>query len=163
MAVAHVHVRSWQVGYRHLLPAAYLDQLRPEDRARRYTFGDNAPDQPQTMVAIEANTIRGFATIATVRDNHSAHVGELCALYVHPDYWQRGIGKALVSTARSRLFERGCTTAVLWLLKGNSRGDAFYRGDGWIPDGTERSDVVWGIAIDEVRYQRALSWQPAPG
>lgn len=28
LAVARVHVRAWQVGYRGLLPAAYLDSLR---------------------------------------------------------------------------------------------------------------------------------------
>ena len=34
-AVARVHVQTWQVAYRGLLPDAYLDALRPEDRARR--------------------------------------------------------------------------------------------------------------------------------
>ena len=38
MAVARVHVRSWQVGYRGLLPDAYLDGLRAEERAERYNF-----------------------------------------------------------------------------------------------------------------------------
>ena len=38
MAVARVHVRSWQVGYRGLLPDAYLDGLRAEERAERYDF-----------------------------------------------------------------------------------------------------------------------------
>lgn len=33
-AMARAHVRSWQAGYRGLLPADYLDALRPEDRAR---------------------------------------------------------------------------------------------------------------------------------
>ena len=41
MNVARVHVRSWQVGYRHLLPPDYLDALKPEDRAQRYTFVDS--------------------------------------------------------------------------------------------------------------------------
>jgi hypothetical protein len=36
--VAQVHVRAWQVAYRGLLPAAYLDTLRFEDRAARYTL-----------------------------------------------------------------------------------------------------------------------------
>ena len=31
--------------------------------------------------------------------------GELCALYVDPDHWGRGIGVALVSAARARLFD----------------------------------------------------------
>ena len=39
-AVAVVHVRSWQVAYRGLMPDEYLDGLRPQDRADRYTFAD---------------------------------------------------------------------------------------------------------------------------
>jgi hypothetical protein len=41
--VAGVHVRSWQAGYRGLLPDRYLDALRPEDRMGRYTFGPPTP------------------------------------------------------------------------------------------------------------------------
>jgi hypothetical protein len=52
LAVAEVHVRSWQAGYRHLLPDAYLDSLRPEDRAARYTFDRAGADDPETIVVL---------------------------------------------------------------------------------------------------------------
>jgi hypothetical protein len=39
LAVARVHVRSWQVGYRGLLPDDYLGKLNAAERAKRYTFG----------------------------------------------------------------------------------------------------------------------------
>ena len=60
MAVARVHVRSWQVGYRGLLSAEYLEGLRAEDRARRYTFGAVAPSFPKTLVATDSDLIRGI-------------------------------------------------------------------------------------------------------
>jgi hypothetical protein len=62
MAVARVHVHSWQVAYRNLLPNDYLDQLRPEDRAARYDFAGVDPQKPHTIVAVEAGLIQGFAT-----------------------------------------------------------------------------------------------------
>lgn len=46
MGVAQVHVRSWQVGYRGLMPDDYLDQLRPEERAAKYTFGNTDASKP---------------------------------------------------------------------------------------------------------------------
>ena len=56
MAVACVHVRSWQAAYRTLLPDDYLDQLRPEDRAQKYDFADLDPLKlklkPQTIVYV---------------------------------------------------------------------------------------------------------------
>ena len=36
IAVARVHVRSWQAAYRKLVPGDYPDQLRPEDRGKKY-------------------------------------------------------------------------------------------------------------------------------
>jgi hypothetical protein len=61
MAVARVHVRSWQAAYSTLLPAEYLDQLRPEDRAQRSNadssiFGQNSeipgPNSPPVFSSV---------------------------------------------------------------------------------------------------------------
>ncbi len=149
MGVAEVHVRSWQAAYRTLLSDAYLDQFRPEDRAQKYNFTNLDPMQPSTLVADESGIILGFATTA-------AGSGELAALHVDPDSWGCGIGKALVGAARGRLFDLGFRSAILWVLAGNRRAERFYQADGWAPDGQRRSAVVWGVTVDEIRYQRSL-------
>jgi GNAT superfamily N-acetyltransferase len=149
-------VRSWQAAYRTLIPDDYLDQLRPEDRAQKYNFGSLDPLQPSTIVAAEAGTIHGFATTAPAREPDMRGHGELCALYVDPDQWGRGIGNALAAAARARLFDLGFRNAILWVLVGNVRAERFYRIDGWAPDGLRRTDLVWGVRVDEIRYQRAL-------
>lgn len=156
LAVARVHVRSWQTAYRNLLPNEYLDQLRPEDRAQKYTFGSPDPLHPYTVVATEGGVIHGFATTAPARDPDVPGFGELYALYVEPDHWGRGIGVALISAARTRLVDLGFKSAVLWVLAGNVRAERFYRLDRWTADGHRRSDEVWGIAVKELRYQRTL-------
>jgi hypothetical protein len=74
--VARVHVRSWQVAYRGLLPDEYLDSLRAEDRAAQYTFALLGPDRPATTVALEGDEIYGFATTGPARGAAQA-VGEL--------------------------------------------------------------------------------------
>ena len=156
MSVARVHVRSWQAAYRGLLPDQYLDQLRPEDRAQRYDFATADPQKPQTIVAVDTGLIRGFATTAPSRDSDLAGYGELCALYVDPDHWDRGIGTALVSAARGQLVELGFGNAHLWVLRGNVSADRFYRIDRWMPDGLQRTDSVWGVTVNEIRYRRKL-------
>ncbi len=158
MAVARVHVRSWQAGYRGLLPDAYLDGLRPEERAARYNFASENVRDPVTIVAVDdGGVIRGFATTSPARDLDVPDDGELCALYVDPEWWGRGVGRALIGAARAAAFEMGFRNAVLWLLAGNARADRFYRMDGWASDGLSRSDTVWGAAVNEVRYRRALT------
>jgi GNAT superfamily N-acetyltransferase len=156
IAVARVHVRSWQTAYRTLLPDDYLDQLRPEDRAQRYDFASSDPRKPQTIVAIEDGSIHGFVTTAAAHEPDLPEHGELCALHVVPEQWGRGMGLALMLAARVRLLELGFRKAVLWVLEGNVRADRFYRIDGWEPDGRQRTDSVWGVTVNEIRYRRGL-------
>lgn len=157
MAVARVHVRAWQVGYRGLLPDGYLDSLDPADRAARYTFGDAGPDRPTTVVAVEGDVIRGFATTGPCREPGSTRAGQLSAIYVHPDRWGDGLGRALIGDARARLVRRGFSQALLWVLAGNTRAERFYRADGWEPDGRIRREEVHGLFVDEIGYRTSLA------
>ncbi len=155
--VAEVHVRSWQVAYRGLLPDEYLNALDPADRAARYTFADGDPGRPHTTVAVDHRQICGFATIGACRDLDKPGAGELYAIYVHPDWWGRGAGRMLIEEARRHLIDRGFEEAVLWVLAGNARAESFYRIDAWRPDGERRLEEVHGIRVDEIRYVRRFS------
>ena len=157
MEVARVHVRSWQIAYRGLMPDAYLEQLRPEDRAERYDFATVDALKPETILAVEGSAILGFATISPSRDDDLPDHGELCGFYVDPPVWGRGVGVALMKAARARLFEKGFGRALLWLLTGNARALRFYEIDGWRPDGCRRANQVSSMPVDEIRYVRGLS------
>jgi GNAT superfamily N-acetyltransferase len=159
MAVARVHVRSWQAAYRMLLPDEYLDQLRPEDRAPNYDFTSLDPLKPWTILAVERGVVQGFATTRPSHEPDLANYGELCALYVDPEHWGRGIGVTLVSAACAHMLELGCRKAFLWVLAGNVRADRFYQAHGWALDGVSRTDTLWGVTVNEVRYQRGLELQ----
>jgi GNAT superfamily N-acetyltransferase len=100
--------------------------------------------------------IYGFASTAPSRDPDLTDHGELYALYVDPERWGRGIGVALISAARGRLSALGFRNATLWVLAGNVRAERFYQVDGWVSDGLRRTDTVWGVTVDEVRYLRSL-------
>lgn len=156
MEVARVHVRSWQAAYRGLLPQSYLDQLRPEDRAARYDFANADPRAPQTLVAVDGQAIVGFATFMPSRDADQPDFGELCALYVAPEQWGRGVGAALSAAAREALAKRGFRNALLWVMAGNERAERFYRRDGWTADDMQRTDTVWDVTVSELRYVREL-------
>lgn len=156
MAIALVHVRSWQAAYRTLIPDNYLDLLRAEDRAPHYDFSHADPAKTFTTVAIESGSIRGFATTMPARDRDMEGFGELCALYVDPDFWGQGMGKALSAAARARLAGQGFHRAILWVLAGNERAQRFYLSDSWTTDNAGRIASIWGIELHEVRYQRSL-------
>ncbi len=154
LEVARLHVRAWQAAYRGLLWDDYLDDLRPEEWAARYTFGEHGPERPSTIVAVERDTICGFATVGPATDPPGA--GELMALYVDPDRQGLGVGRALIEDARARLARGGCAEAVLWVLDGNVSAERFYRLDGWAADGVRRPAMVAGISTEDLRYRRTL-------
>ncbi len=157
MAVARVHVRAWQAAYRGLMPEDYLAGLRAEDRAPRYDFANqDDPARPRTLVAVEADTVLGFATTSPARDEDATGEGELCALYVEPDCWGRGIGGALAAAARNNLYRLGFRKAVLWVAAGNARAERFYRADGWSRDDSHRARQIGNVMVDTVRYNRVL-------
>lgn len=155
LPVARVHVRAWQAAYRGFMPDVYLDGLSAENRARRYNFSNSDMAQPRTVLAEEAGAITGFATTSPARDEDATGLGELCALYVEPELWGRGIGRALVAAARAELRRQEFKRAVLWVISGNVRAEHFYRADGWTPDGLHRAQSVWSVTVDSMRYRRA--------
>ena len=71
----------------------------------------------------EDGAIQGFAA-ADPRD------GSIFALFVHPAYEGRGIGRALLPLACGELKESGHATAVLTTEAG-TRAERFYRAAGW--------------------------------
>jgi GNAT superfamily N-acetyltransferase len=156
MEVAHVHIRAWQSAYRGLLPDEFLDALRADERASRYSFGSTECETPDTILAVDDGAIRGFATVGRSRDADVPDAGELCALYIDPPHWQEGIGRLLLAHGYERLRERGFEDAILWLLEGNGRAERFYRSDGWAPDGSSRHEDVWGVESHVIRFRRTL-------
>jgi ribosomal protein S18 acetylase RimI-like enzyme len=154
--VARVHVRSWQVGYRGLISDDLLGQMKAEDRAARNTFGEGNESSPFTIVATEDEQILGFVTLGASPDADSPNEGEIFALYVDPERWGQGVGRTLILSARTHLREMLFDVANLWVLEGNQRAIRFYEIDGWSSDGLSREEVVWGVAVKEIRLGRSL-------
>lgn len=156
LAVAEVHVRSWQVAYRKLIDDEFLDSLRAEDRAATYSLGAAGPDEPETILAVEGDEVLGFAVFGPSRDEDAAELGEVYGLYVDPPRWGEGVGRLLMREARTRLRERGLTEAILWVLVGNEQAERFYRAEGWERDGTEREERPYGVLVTVRRFRRPL-------
>ncbi|WAC93268.1 GNAT family N-acetyltransferase [Mycobacterium sp. Aquia_213] len=160
LAVARVHVRSWQQGYRDLVAQDFLDGLRPEDMATRYAFdGMDLRHGPYTLVAVDCDTIRGHTTIGPSRDDDAVDSGEIWSLYVDPVYWGSGVSDALLAAGCSRLNQAGHEEAFLWVLATNMRARRFYERHGWTTDGVQQTVVLGGASVQQVRYVTPLGCQ----
>jgi GNAT superfamily N-acetyltransferase len=150
--IAVLHVATWQAAYDGLLDGDYLAGLSVTRREAQWReiF---AAGTSQTVVAQAGKDLVGFASIGPSRDDGSpAGCGELYAIYVHPSWWDHGLGHRLHDGALAMLGSSGHTDAVLWVLEGNARARRFYERQGWRLDGAIRTEQIGAADVAEVRY-----------
>ena len=131
------HTRAYRPG----LPR----QPEPEAWATRYTFGRMGFQLPSTQVAVDGSTVCGLATTGLCRDDDLSNFGELMAIYVDPAYLRTGVGRLLMTAARSGCAASASSAAALWVLDGNARARRFYERDGWRCDGTHRTSTYGDV------------------
>jgi GNAT superfamily N-acetyltransferase len=90
--------------------------------------------------------IVGWANTSAGRDADGPRDLELEGLYVLDAHHGTGVGQALLDAAV------GDRPAYLWVLADNPRARAFYRRNGFEPDGVEHVDEEWDVI--EVRLVR---------
>lgn len=157
-ALADIHVRAWQAGYRGLLPDSLLDSLSAADRLPRWRERLSGSHEIVLIAELDGQ-VAGWLVIGPQRDGdlEPQRVAEIYAVYVHPDYWRHGCGAALMSRAKEDLRGQGYTEASLWVLRGNQRAIRFYEAQGYQADGASKVEHNRdGVAFDEVRYRCAL-------
>lgn len=156
-AIARVHVRSWQVAYRGLVPDVVLDALSTEHRedSWRKRLAEDG-DASFTLVAELNGDVAGFCSVtAPSRDDDAGdRTCEVTAIYVDPDAWRAGVGRALLDAALNQLRQDGCEEATLWVFAQNAGANAFYERFGFAPDGREVRHE--GSGQMEVRLRRSL-------
>jgi ribosomal protein S18 acetylase RimI-like enzyme len=156
--IAAVHVRVWQQAYRDQLPRAYLNALSVADRERFWSNELHVlPMERRPWVAESQGGIVGFAVAGAARDHDlTSDTGEVYAIYVLPDYWERGLGCNLLIHCERDLIGHGYQQAVLWVLTSNAHARGFYEACGWALDGATKAREIGGRAVDEVRYRLTL-------
>ncbi|MBW6433806.1 GNAT family N-acetyltransferase [Actinoplanes hulinensis] len=158
-ALAVVHVRTWQATYAGQVPGDYLDSLDPAEREpvwRSRLAGISPP--AAVLVWDDGGVPVGFAALRESRDGEVG-AGEITAIYLLPEHWGRGAGRALMAAALRHLAGAGFGEATLWVLGSNVRARRFYEAAGWRPDGAEKVDDSYGFPLAEVRYRRGLDDQ----
>lgn len=170
-ALADAHLEGWRVGYRGLVPDAYLDSA--EFAANRRAIWDawNWNERGGCVlftVELDGSPV-GFGLCGPERVPSDEpgplptrdERGEVYSFYLHPRAWGTGAAAALMSRCESWLTAAGYADAVLWVLRDNPRGRAFYEKAGWRTTGREMSfdlSVPDGTThpLHEVEYGNVL-------
>ncbi|MBN1317082.1 MAG: GNAT family N-acetyltransferase [Anaerolineales bacterium] len=110
----------------------------------------------ETYVAELDGKTAGFVTLGACRDEDiDESFGEICGIYLAPQWWRKGVGSALVAFAEKELAARGYHEVMLWVLEGNSAARRFYEALGFSLNGGSK-EVQLGAALRCVRYRKEL-------
>jgi len=127
----YVHCTAWQEAYRGIVCDRYLDSMTVEaTTARARQFPEN------TIIAKDKGKVVGFAVYGAPRDEDLPDAGEVVAIYVLSEYYDRKIGYRLMNEAFSRLKEYN--TVCVWVFEKNERAIRFYHRYGFEFDGCRK-------------------------
>ncbi|WP_339112431.1 GNAT family N-acetyltransferase [Thioclava sp. GXIMD2076] len=158
--LAQLHVQAWRDTYTGLLPQAMLDQL---DLRQRMTQWHNAITHKAgrsgtgVVLARAGGDLLGFVSYGPQRDADLAlkgYDGEIEALYVQRNAQGRGLGRALLGHAGTRLQAAGFGAAALWVLEANAPACAFYAAMG-----AEICDTRIELRPEATLQDRAYGWR----
>jgi L-amino acid N-acyltransferase YncA len=146
--IAAVHVHAWREAYAHLLSPEFLAAMSVERRATgwRRIIDDSAIT---VVVAVaDHGAVVGWATSGPGRDDDAPAARELEGIYLLAADHGSGAGQGLLDAVI------GAGPAYLWVAEDNPRAHAFYRRNGFIPDGAYKVDTFGTESIAEVRLVR---------
>lgn len=152
--IAEIHVQTWRAAYRDIVPESVLASLSVDRRAEEWRRGiDSNPKL--VLVAEHGGRIDGWVAVGRGRDEDARSDGEIYALYVSPERWQQGLGRALMQEGEEELWRRGVPRIVLWVLEQNDRARRFYDAAGYRPDGRDKDVRFDSTMLRELRYEKA--------
>lgn len=153
--VGRIHVESWNVAYRGLMPD---DVIARTDLSYRTAFwAERIADRDWPVYVIdEKGQSVAFCQMIASRDSDDdiTRVGHITSLHVLPHLRGRGYGRALIDHVLVEFGRRGFTDVTLWVLEANRDARRFYEKHGFHLDGGTRRYPR--TQVPEVRYRIRL-------
>lgn len=148
-----IHAGSWKAAYKGIVPDSFLDRINAEGRANYFYKALKEGLEEDVLVFVNEKAV-GLMAIGKCRDaDQQEPCGEIWGIYLLPEYWNRGIGKHLITWGLQELKARGYQKVTLWVLEENFRARRFYEKMGFTHDGTVK-EIFLGKSLNEVRYEK---------
>jgi ribosomal protein S18 acetylase RimI-like enzyme len=157
--MAAVQVTSWRRAYRGLLDEGYLAGLSSDQLTDHWErVIDRLPATEHLLVVETGGSVVGYAHTGPSRGADAApETGELYSLYVSPDHWDLGVGRAIHDAGLKAMVDDGYRQATLWMLGTNDRARRFYGRQGWTTVAGRRTQEFGGQTVVDERLGRPLT------
>jgi len=146
-ALGRIHVESWKVAYRGIMPDDVIARTDLAFRTRLWT--DRLATREWPVFVIETGgELVAFCHMVPSPDpgDDPKTVGHITSIHVLPQLRGRGHGRALLDRAFAEFRRRGYAEVTLWVLERNASARHFYEGLGFTYtgelDGNERKMIL---------------------
>lgn len=152
-ALGRIYVEAWRDTYAGMLPDKVLVGMSARRQATRWGrhISRLKTDEIILVAHIDGEPV-GFGSAGLSRSGGTE--GEIFTLYVDPNFQGRGVGRLLMDALLEALKDKGCESAMLWVVAANP-SRFFYEAVGGkrVAEKTER---MWGIDLEQYAYR----WAP---
>ncbi|SFB81106.1 putative acetyltransferase [Halobiforma haloterrestris] len=125
---------------------AWISNVHPE----RYPIGDPGF---RVVVAERGDEVVGFGLLDLAPNGRDGSVGEISAVYVHPDHAREGVGDAIMDTLEGTARDAGLEALVLTASR-NAIG--FYERQGYEGVETVSLEMNQGVPLECLRMRKRL-------
>jgi len=154
--ISSIGVKSWQAAYRGIVPDEYLNSLSPKQREVHLIKSLSALTYRFAIGELDGQCVGMICFYPKNSEESLEEVWELEALYLLPQYWDRGIGRELIQYAFRYMRGLKVNICNLWVLIDNHRAKRFYEYMGLTCTGKEKTIEIGGKKLIEVCYSICL-------
>ena len=135
-----VHTACWQNAYTGIISDEYFENMAAaqDQRAEKIKQAFLDPGDNEFYCAMYEDKMIGRLIFNRCHDEDKTNAGEITAIYLLADFWNKGYGKQMMHFALDALKNLGFSEVVVWALVNNTRALRFYEKFGFSYDGAKK-------------------------
>jgi len=147
------HTACWRSAYKGIITDEYLDNMLAEQEQRTESCRQalNEPGDYEFYCAKLGKEMIGRLVICKSRNSDKPAAGEIAAIYLLEEFWDKGYGRHMMNYALNRLKSMEYREVIVWVLEENYRAIHFYEKCGFIFDGS-KNEIEIGKPLVVIRY-----------
>lgn len=147
------HISCWQSAYEGIMSDEYLSDMAAEQEQRTEWCKKalSTPGNTEFFCVMYKGRMIGRLIIGESRDDDKPDAGEIAAIYLIKEFWDKGYGRKMMDFALETLKRRGYDEVILWVLEKNLRARHFYEKCNFVFDGRKK-EIHIDKPLIEVRY-----------
>jgi ribosomal protein S18 acetylase RimI-like enzyme len=158
-AIAEVHMAASRAAYGSLISTMRIGKLTLADRTQQWLTCLTSDSNISVLVGLDSeDTIRAFISFGPAQEAEEEGSAEIYSFYTHPDWWRKGFGDAVYSTAINQLKSTSYQRLILWVLDSNTSARTFYTKRGFTDENVRKQDTPTSPV--ELKYSQVLHNTP---